>query len=128
MRASMGHSTEEQQDDETAASLEVLRVLARNPELSQRQLSNHLGLSVGKTHYLLHALLDRGLIKIENFKRSDRKLAYAYLLTPHGLTEKLRLTRQFLASKEAEFEMLQATIKRLREEARGDELPPQEMP
>jgi EPS-associated MarR family transcriptional regulator len=79
-------------------------------------LSKELGLSLGKTHYLLHALLDKGLLKMRNFRRSDHKLAYTYLLTPQGVKEKLRLTRAFLIRKEAEFRALQATIARLQEE------------
>lgn len=105
-------------DADAAATLEALRVLAARPELSQRQLSQALGLSLGKTHYVLHALLDKGLVKIENFRRSDNKLAYAYLLTPKGLTTKLQLTRSFLTRKEAEFKLLRTTIARLRQEVR----------
>lgn len=71
---------------------------------------------MGKTHYVLHALLDRGLVKARNFQRSDRKWAYAYFLTPAGFKEKLRLTRNFLRVKEAEFEQLAATIAVLRAE------------
>lgn len=107
-------------DAETAVTLDALRLLAERPELSQRQLSQALGLSLGKTHYVLHAMLDKGLVKIENFKRSDHKLAYAYLLTPKGLREKVRLTRAFLARKEAEFTTLQATIARLRQEVQQE--------
>jgi len=109
-------------DAEAARSLEAMRLLAAQPELSQRELSRALGLSLGKTHYVLHALLDKGLVKIENFRRNDNKLAYAYLLTPKGMREKLRLTRSFLARKEAEFERLQSTIAQLRAEVQG---PPQ---
>lgn len=99
-----------------AATLEVLRLLAAQPELSQRQLSQALGLSLGKTHYLLHALLDKGLLKIRNFRRSDNKLGYVYFLTPKGVTQKLQMTRAFLARKEKEFELLQAAIVQLRAE------------
>ena len=102
--------------DPEAARLSVLRLLTDQPALSQRELSQALGLSLGKTHYVLHALLDKGLVKASNFRRSDRKLAYAYLLTPAGLREKLLLTRRFLARKEAEFETLQHTIAHLRAE------------
>jgi EPS-associated MarR family transcriptional regulator len=102
--------------DHEGARLAVLRLLAQHPELSQRQLSEQLGLSLGKTHYLLHALLDKGLVKVRNFRRSDRKLAYAYVLTPSGLRERVRMTRSFLARKEAEFETLQRTIAALRTE------------
>lgn len=99
-----------------AAQLALLRLLAQQPDLSQRELSKALGLSLGKTHYVLHALLSKGLVKAKNFKRNDNKLGYAYLLTPAGLREKLSLTRQFLARKESEFEQLQATIAALRAE------------
>ncbi|HEX6361879.1 MAG TPA: MarR family EPS-associated transcriptional regulator [Albitalea sp.] len=107
-------------DADSAAMLEALRLLAERPDLSQRELARSLGLSLGKTHYVLHALLDKGWLKIENFRRSDNKLAYTYLLTPRGLKEKLRLTRAFLARKEAEFERLQATIAELRREVKRD--------
>jgi EPS-associated MarR family transcriptional regulator len=99
-----------------SARLAVLRLLERRPELSQRELSHALGLSLGKTHYLLHALLDKGLLKVRNFRRSDHKLTYAYLLTPAGLREKLRLTRSFVDRKEKEFEALERTIAGLRDE------------
>lgn len=105
-----------------ASQLALLRRLAEQPELSQRELSQALGLSLGKTHYVLHALLDKGLIKVRNFRRSDNKLAYAYLLTPAGVIEKVRLTRHFLARKEAEFEQLQHVINELRSEV-GDAAP-----
>jgi EPS-associated MarR family transcriptional regulator len=102
--------------DLEGARLAVLRLLQEHPDMSQRQLSAELGLSLGKTHYVLHSLLDRGLVKVRNFQRSNRKLAYAYLLTPAGLREKLRLTRDFLARKEWEFKALQHTIAELRAE------------
>lgn len=106
--------------DPAAIQLQALRLLAARPELTQRQLSRELGLSVGKTHYVLHALLDKGLVKIRNFRRSNNKLAYAYLLTAHGLREKLRMTHAFLARKESEFEELQATIAQLRLEVQQE--------
>jgi EPS-associated MarR family transcriptional regulator len=102
--------------DAEAARLAVLRLLEQRPDMSQRELSEALGLSLGKTHYVLHSLLDRGLVKAGNFRRSGNKLAYAYVLTPSGLREKLRLTRAFLARKEVEFEQLQRTIAALKSE------------
>jgi len=102
--------------DVEAARLAVLRTLAKRPTMSQRELSEVLGLSLGKTHYVLRALLERGLVKARNFQRSDKKLAYAYLLTPAGMREKLRLTRNFLTRKELEFLSLEETIKTLRRE------------
>lgn len=106
-------------DDSDEARLQVLRLLEADPSLTQRGLSQALGLSLGRTHYVLHALLDRGLVKMRNFQRSDRKLAYVYLLTPAGMREKLSLTRRFLAYKEAEYEQLRATIAELRAELDG---------
>jgi EPS-associated MarR family transcriptional regulator len=85
------------------AQLRILQILAQEPGISQRRLAERLGVSVGKTHYLLKALLEKGLIKVDNFRRSDRKLAYLYLLTPRGIETKLRLTRAYLARKEAEY-------------------------
>ena len=102
--------------DAEGARLAVLRLLEQRPDLSQRDLSEALGLSLGKTHYVLHSLLDKGQVKAGNFRRSDNKLAYAYVLTPHGLREKLRLTRAFLSRKEAEFEQLRRTIATLKNE------------
>jgi EPS-associated MarR family transcriptional regulator len=99
--------TPEDRDD---ARLMVLRILAQDPHISQRGLSKQLGISLGKTHYLLQALLGKGLVKMRNFERSDHKLAYSYLLTPAGLIEKARMTKDFLTRKEVEFEMLRQTI------------------
>jgi EPS-associated MarR family transcriptional regulator len=102
--------------EQDGAQLAVLRLLARKPELSQRDLARALGVSLGKTHYLLHAMLDKGLVKAQNFRRSDNKVAYAYVLTPRGISEKLRITRSFLRRKEAEFDALRRMISDLRSE------------
>ncbi len=102
--------------DAEGARLAVLRLLEQRPDMSQRELSEALGLSLGKAHYVLHSLLDKGLVKAGNFRRSDHKLAYAYVLTPSGMRERLRLTRAFLARKEAEFEQLRRTIAALKGE------------
>lgn len=104
------------EDMAQGAHLAVLRLLEQQPALSQRDLSRALGLSLGKTHYVLHALLGKGLVKARNFRRSDNKLAYAYVLTPAGLREKVQLTRAFLVRKEAEYKALQRTIASLRSE------------
>ena len=110
-------------DPDAAATLDTLRLLELQPDLSQRQLSRALGLSLGKTHYVLHALLDKGLVKIDNFSRSHNKLAYAYLLTPSGIAAKSRLTREFLKLKIRQFEALRREIDALREEAEGESPP-----
>jgi EPS-associated MarR family transcriptional regulator len=101
---------------ESEQGLKLMRLLEERPGVSQRQLSKEMGLSLGKTHYLLHALLDKGLVKARNFRRSDNKLAYAYVLTAPGLRAKLNLTRDFLARKEGEYIQLQAQIATLRDE------------
>ena len=102
--------------DAEGARLAVLRLLEQRPDMSQRELSGALGLSLGRTHYVLHALLDKGLVKARNFRRSDNRLAYAYVLTPIGMREKLRLTRAFLKRKEIEFEQLRLSIALLQSE------------
>jgi EPS-associated MarR family transcriptional regulator len=102
--------------DGEAAELAILRLLQSNPALSQRDVSKALGLSLGKTHYLLRALMEKGSIKVRNFQRSDNKVAYMYLLTPNGVRKRVALTRAFLQRKESEFIALQQTISRLRSE------------
>lgn len=99
-----------------AAHYRVLRLIEEQPEISQRELARTLGVSLGKTHYLLKALLDKGLVKANNFRRSDNKLAYAYLLTPSGIAAKLDLTRRFLRLKEDEYRAAHDEIERLRQE------------
>ena len=99
-----------------AAQLELLRLLEQHPEYSQRQLAAALGVSLGKTHYLLKALLGKGWVKAKNFQRSDNKLRYLYVLTPHGVRQRIQLTRSFLARKEREYEMLNSQITLLRQE------------
>jgi len=76
--------------DDPSADLDLLRLLEQHPEYSQRQLSSALGISLGKTHYLLKALLDKGLVKAQNFRRADNKLAYLYVLTPSGARQKVQ--------------------------------------
>ena len=97
-------------------NLEVLRQLESQPHLNQRRLADRLGLSLGKANYCLRALVRKGLVKIRNFRRSDNKLAYAYLLTPSGMQEKARLTVAFLRRKQEEYERLQLEIEHLQAE------------
>jgi len=96
--------------------LKVLRLLEANPHLSQRELADTLGVSLGKTNYCLKALLGKGFIKMQSFKKSQNKLAYAYLLTPTGITEKTGLTVRFLARKVAEYESMTLEIEALKSE------------
>lgn len=94
----------------------VLRLLEKNPQMSQRELAAAVGVSAGGMHYVLSALVEKGLVKLGNFSASHDKRRYAYLLTPKGLAEKATLTRAFLARKRAEYDALQAEIAALAEE------------
>ena len=94
----------------------ALKLLEANPELSQRQLSLALGVSLGKTHYVLKSLIDVGWVKLNNFRSSNNKLGYAYVLTPAGIVEKAAITVRFLARKQLEYAALQAEIQALRAE------------
>lgn len=94
----------------------LLKALEANPNASQRELSNALGISLGKTNFCIKALLDIGWIKANNFKNSQNKLAYRYLLTPRGVEEKLVITKRFLKNKLNEYEALELEIEALRQE------------
>ena len=98
--------------------LRALKLLEQNPHLSQRELSAELGFSLGKTHYVVKALVDLGWVKLDNFRRSDNKLGYAYLLTPKGAAEKAKITVSFLARKQVEYGLLREEIERLKAEVR----------
>jgi EPS-associated MarR family transcriptional regulator len=96
----------------------ILRILEEDPAISQRDLARQLGVSLGKANYCLQALIEKGWIKANNFKNSNNKKAYMYLLTRRGIAEKARVTTRFLERKVAEFEALQREIEILRREAR----------
>jgi EPS-associated MarR family transcriptional regulator len=98
------------------AHFRVLRVLDVNPQMKQREIAAAAGVSLGKTNYCINALLEKGLIKVQNFKSNKRKMAYAYLLTPTGITEKAVLTQRFLQHKMEEYEVLKAEIELLTQE------------
>lgn len=102
-----------------AAHFQVLKLIERTPDLSQRELARELGVSLGKAHYLLRALVEKGWVKVNNFRRNDNKLAYAYLLTPAGVSEKIRLARDYLWRKEIEYRAIVAEIEALRSEVDG---------
>lgn len=97
-----------------------LRVLESTPNINQRMLAESLGASLGKTNFCLNALLDKGLVKMENFRTSTRKLNYAYLLTPSGIAEKAVLTQRFLKRRMEEYEALKAEIEQLKQEDAGN--------
>ena len=102
-------------DETTHYSL--LKTLEDNPGLSQRDLAKRLGVSLGKINFCLNALVEKGSLKINNFRNSDNKIAYAYLLTPRGVEQKARMTVDFLKIKIREYERLRAEIEELQHEA-----------
>lgn len=99
----------------------LLRILEENPEVNQREISEILGISLGKVNYCLKALMDKGWVKAKNFKNSKNKLAYAYFLTPMGIEEKARITVRYLKVKMQEYEQIRKEIEELKKEV-GEEL------
>lgn len=97
----------------------ALKILEMNPDLTQRQLAEELGISLGKTHYLLKSLINVGWVKLDNFKKSNNKWGYAYLLTPMGIAEKAAITAQFLMKKQREYNALKDEIAQLQAEVRN---------
>ncbi len=94
----------------------VLRHLHDNPEMSQRELAESVGVSVGGMHYVLNALIEKGLVKLGNFAAAEDKRRYAYVLTPKGIAQKAALTRAFLSRKMEEYEALKVEIETLNTE------------
>jgi EPS-associated MarR family transcriptional regulator len=99
-------------------------MLTESPDLSQRELAQRMGLSLGKTNYCLRRLIDKGWVKVNNFRNSKNKLAYAYVLTPSGLSAKGRATTDFLRRKQLEFAQLEREIAELRREVAASEQEP----
>ena len=97
-------------------SYRVMQLLQENPDLTQRELAEKLGVSVGGVNYCLKALVEKGWVKMKNFAHSKNKFGYVYVLTPHGLSEKADLTARFLNRKMAEYEMLKHEIEALKAE------------
>jgi EPS-associated MarR family transcriptional regulator len=101
----------------TETHLKILKHIQTNPDISQRQLAEELGVSVGKVNYCLRALIDKGFVKAGNFKRNTDKLSYLYLLTPKGIEEKASLTANFLKRKIVEHEKITQEIEQLKQDA-----------
>lgn len=94
----------------------IFKLVEANPDISQRQLARELGVSLGKANYCLKALIEKGLLKANNFRNSKNKLAYVYKLTPKGIEEKANVTVRFLKSRMLEYEVIQKEIEQLRKE------------
>ena len=106
--------------------LQVLRTIESNQSLTQRQLAQVLGVSLGKAHYCMKALMDKGLVKMGNFSHNQKKMDYAYLLTPSGIKSKASLTAYFLERKAAEYAMLKSELEKMESYterlSKGDEI------
>lgn len=94
----------------------VMRILQANPDLTQRELADKLGISVGGLNYCLKALMEKGLVKMKNFATSKNKFGYVYVLTPTGMAEKAAITHRFLQRKMDEYVALKAEIEALKSE------------
>ena len=93
---------------------DVLRKIEKNPESTQRELAEQLGFSLGKLNYCLKALQSKGFVKIENFKKNPKKINYIYVLTPKGISERTKLTINFMKRKMKEYDELKKEIKNLK--------------
>ena len=98
----------------------LLKILEADPNLTQRQMAGEMGLSLGKFNYCLKELVKKGFVKIERFTSSENKAAYMYILTPHGIEEKSRITVSFLKRKMQEFEAIKQQIETLQQEVEDE--------
>ncbi len=99
----------------------AMRILQENPDLTQRELAEKLGISVGGLNYCLNALMEKGMVKMKSFANSKNKFGYIYVLTPTGMTEKASITHRFLQRKMDEYEALKLEIEALKREIPGDD-------
>jgi EPS-associated MarR family transcriptional regulator len=100
----------------------VMRILQENPDLTQRELAEKLGISVGGLNYCLKALMEKGLVKMKNFTNSKNKFGYVYVLTPTGMAEKAAITHLFLQRKMDEYEALKEEIEALKSDVANNEI------
>lgn len=103
-------------DNSDETHYQLIKLIEENPSISQRELADRLGVSLGKVNYCLRALINIGWVKAGNFVRSNNKMRYAYVLTPTGLHEKTKITARFLQKKQAQYESLKVEIARLKSE------------
>lgn len=109
----MASRREEHQED---AKVRVLQIINNNPQMTTREVAQRVGISNGSAYYLLLSLIDKGFIKLSNFKKTSPKSKYSYLLTPKGIREKSLITNEFLERKKKEYEALRKEINLLEEE------------
>ena len=108
--------TSRQANQQEDTYFRVMHILHKSPDITQRELAEKLGVSVGGLNYCLKALIDKGWVKIQNFSNNKNKLGYAYLLTPTGILQKTLLTSSFLQRKMQEYEALRQEIKQMKQE------------
>ena len=106
----MASRRKEYQED---AKLRVLQIISNNSQMTSRELAQKVGISNGSAYYLLTSLIDKGFVKFANFKKSEQKAKYSYLLTPKGIREKSIITSKFLVRKKQEYELLKKEIAEL---------------
>jgi EPS-associated MarR family transcriptional regulator len=97
----------------------LFTLIEHHPNLSQRELAKEMDISLGKTNYCIKGLIEKGWLKARNFKNSNNKIAYTYMLTPTGLSEKAKITARYLKHKVHEYENLKTEIEKLRQEVSG---------
>lgn len=110
----MASRRKEHQED---AKLRVMKIINQNPEMTSREIAQKVGISNGSAYYLLTSLIDKGFIKLSNFKENSQKVRYLYLLTPKGIREKSILTHNFISRKKKEYELLKEEIIELERDA-----------
>ena len=109
----MASRRKEHQED---AKLRVLQIISNNAQMTSREIAQKVGISNGSAYYLLTSLIDKGLIKLENFRKSEQKARYSYILTPKGIREKSLITGKFLERKKQEYEQLKKEITQLEQD------------
>ena len=109
----MASRRKEYQED---VKMRVFQIIKSNPQLTSRELAKKVGISNGSAYYLLTSLIDKGFVKLSNFKENSQKTKYSYLLTPKGIREKSLSTSKFLERKKLEFELLKKEITELEED------------
>ena len=110
----MASRRKEHQED---AKLRVIHMISSNPQMTSRELAKKVGISNGSAYYLLTSLIDKGFVKLSNFKENSQKTKYSYILTPKGIREKSLITSKFLARKKQEYELLKKEISDIEKDA-----------
>ena len=110
----MASRRKEHQED---AKVRVFQIISSNPQMTSRELAQKLGVSNGSAYYLLISLIDKGFVKLSNFKENSQKTRYSYMLTPKGIREKSLITSKFLLRKKQEYELLKKEISDMEQDA-----------